>query len=221
MNLAEILDKIDAGNQNPSFTREGHKLPMVNEALSLVAGRFCISKLETTAILTIDPISLDYVSLPDDYDHDLFRIENITDDNAEVNIRTNRRTLQRLFPGTPRPGYVTDVAITEERIYFQPAPHADNTTQDLKIWYYAKPTQYEIGDVDEEPSWIPEDLHRGLIVDFALEKLWALEEDGIDGQKINTLFYQGRHDQALQHMARHVRFNPKQHPAIKRTARFF
>lgn len=219
MNLAEIFTKIEAGNQNPSFTRELVTLPLVNDAIQMVAKRFCCSRLETTAEIVADPTTLNYVALPDNYNHDLYLIIN-TIDNNEVSIRTNRAVLLRLFSKLSTHGYITDATVTEDNLYFAPAPHEDNVEQTLKIFYYCKVDEYEIGDLDEEPAWIPVDLHKGLIVDYVLKALWTLEEDGIDGKKFNTIFYEKQHDKALGSMARHTRWNPRQKPVIKRSASF-
>ena len=221
MNLAEIFTKIEAGNQNPTFTREGFTLSLVNEALRIVSERFCIAALETTSTMQVSPSITDQAALPENYGHDIYRIENVTDNSREVNIRTNRQALETLFPGEPSPGYITDVAIGENYLFFKPAQHADSEDQELKLFYYSSVPDYEIGDLEEEPTWIPADLQRGLIVDYVLMELWGLEEDGIDGQKINTAFYTNRHNKALQDMARHTRFNSRQRPVIKRSASFF
>lgn len=220
MTLAEIFEKVEAGNQNPTFTREDFILPLVNEAIQMVAERFCINELAGEKTITISPSTANYIALPDDYNHDLYLLKNITDNNREINLRPNLLVLERLFPGEPRPGYVTDAAATESMLYFAPALYEAEGDQDLKLYYYTSVDEYEIGDVDETPEWIPKDLHKGLIVDFVLKELWALEEDGIDGQKINTAFYENQHNKALQKMARHTRFNPRCRPVVQRTARF-
>ena len=222
MNLAEIFEKIEAGNQNPSFTREAFSLPLVNEAIQMVAKRFCINELAGEQTLTVSPATSNYIALPDNYNHDLYLVKNISNNNKEVNIRPNIQVLERLFPGEPVPGYITDVAATESRLYFAPALcETETEDQELKIYYYISVDEYGIGDVDEEPEWIPKDLHKGLIVDFVLKELWSLEDDGIDGQKYNTVFYDNQHNKALQNMARHTRFNPRCRPRTQRTARFF
>lgn len=220
MTLAEIFKKVEAGNQNPTFTRADFILPLVNEAIQMVAERFCINKLAGEQTITISPSTANYINLPDDYNHDLYLLKNITDNNREMNLRPNLLVLERLFPGEPRPGYVTDAAVTESRLYFAPALCETEGDQDLKLYYYTSVDEYEIGDVDETPEWIPKDLHKGLIVDFVLKELWALEEDGIDGQKINTMFYENQNNKALQKMAKHTRFNPRCRPVVQRTARF-
>lgn len=219
MTLKEMIAKVKAGNQNPTFTEEDYILPLINQALSMVAKRFCIDELAATAMVTIAAGTSAPVSMPDDYFHDLYQVENSTY-RHEMLIRSNRKVLERLFTGSQATGPVTDVAVVGNSLYFQPSPAMDSD-QTLLLYYYSIIEEYEAEDKDESPEWIPDWLHQGLVVDFVLKELWALEEDEIDGQRVNTAFYENKHNIALQEMAHHTRRTPRQRPVIKRTARFF
>lgn len=222
MTLEEMIAKVKAGNQDPAFSGDDIILPYINQALGMVAKRFCIDALSATASLAIPVGTSDPVSMPDDYSHDLFRVENTTH-NFEVSIRSNQNVLRHLFDGMTQYGYgpITDVAVVDTKLHFKPSPVEEGYDQSLLLFYYSTIDEYEAGDSEESPEWIPEWLHQGLIVDYVLKELWGLSEDGIDGQRVNTAFYEARHNQALQEMQHFTRWTPKQRPIIKRTARFF
>lgn len=219
MTLEEMIAKVKAGNQDPVFSGDDIILPYINHALGMVAKRFCIDALSATSTLVIPVGTSDPVSMPENYSHDLYRVENTTY-NLEVSIRSNQNVLRHLFDGMTQYGQITDVAVVDTKLHFQPNPVAGDD-QSLVLFYYSTIDEYEAGDLEESPEWIPEWLHQGLIVDYALKELWGLSEDGIDGQRVNTQFYEARHNQALQEMQRFTRWTPKQRPVIKRTARFF
>ena len=219
MILEKMISLVESGIQDPSYTLEDDILPLINEALDDAAERFCHADLAKFDTVTILADAAGPVSLPNDYHHDLYRVVNTTF-NRPVSIRSNLAVLESLYDGMTSPGPVQDVAVEGNELFFKPSP-AMATDQVLTLFYYKKIEEFEEGDTDEEPTWIPDRFHRGIVVDYVLKELWALVEDGIDGHKVNTAFYEARHAQALVKLERHTRKNPKQKPVIVRTVRFF
>ena len=218
MILEKIIKDIQTGIQDDSFTVEGHIMPLINEALDLVAYDFCHAGLASTAVINIAAGDTGPAPLPEDYHHDVYRVENETF-KRPVFVRSNIDVLAKLYDELESTGPIDDVAAEGDQLYFEPYP--TTTDQRLKVYYYRKPVEYESIDTDETPEWLPASFHKSLIVDYALKELWALVEDGIDGQKINTSFYNSTYLMGLGRLTRDTRRNPKQNPAIKRTARFF
>lgn len=219
MTLEEMIAKIQAGQQDPSFTVKDDVLPLINEALEEAAKKYCHADLMADHTITVVAGASNPVELPDDYSHDLYRVVNTTF-NRPITIRTNPDVLAKLFDGLNSPGAIVDVAEDGRSLYFRPSPTTE-TEQVLAVHYYKAIEEYEEGDEEETPEWLPKRFHQGIIVDYALKELWALVEDGIDGQKINTAFYEARYERALGKLAKHTKKNPRQRPVIKRTARFF
>lgn len=218
MILSDMISRIQRGIQDPSFTVEDDILPLIQEAIETAAHELPHAALATSDVIDVDAEESGPLSLPEDYHHDVYRVENVTH-NRPVNIRTNVEVLDRLYDGLESPGPIADVAVEGQELYFQPNPATAD--QQLKVFYYAKPEPPEIDDVDYEPEWLPERLHNTIIVDYALKELFGLIEDGIDGQKVNTAFYEARYARGRQQLEKHTRQNPRQKPIIKRTARFF
>jgi len=216
MILSEMISKIETGIQDPSFTAEDDILPLINEALELAADEFPHAGLASPAVIDVTAGDAGMVFLPDDYHHDLYRVRNTTF-NQPVSIRSNLNVLEKLYDGFESSGPIADVAVEGTELYFKPTPVEE--TQQLTILYYKKPVDLEADD--DTPGWLPSRFHQGIIVDYALKELWALIEDGIDGQKVNTAFYESRYEQSRGKLAYYTRRNPRQRPVIERIARFF
>lgn len=214
MNLSDMISKVELGIQDSGFS--GDITSLIQEAIEIAAHDLPHASLATSADLSIAEDDTSPVSLPSDYHHDVYRVVNVTS-NRPVSIRTNLRVLDRLYDGIDTPGYITDVAVEGTELHFQYTPA--NEVQTLRVYYYAQPDLIE--NDDDELDWIPERLHRGIVVDYALKELFSLVEDGVEGQKINTAFYEARYARAWAQLERHTKNNPRQRPVVERSARFF
>lgn len=214
MNLSDMISKIKLGVQDDGLWDD--ITPLIHEAIERAAHDLPHASLATSEVLDIAEDDASPVSLPSDYHHDVYRVVNVTS-SRPVSIRTNLNALDRLYDGIETPGYITDVAVEGTDLHFQYTPA--NEAQELRVFYYAQPTVLTSDDVDLD--WIPERLHRGIVVDYALKELFNLIEDGVEGQKINTAFYEARYARAWEQLKRYTQSNPRQRPVVKRSARFF
>ncbi len=218
MILEKMVEEIERGVQDDSFTLDENILPLINEALGEAAFWFCHEELNQRAEITAlaDPS----VSMPADFHHNLYRVVNLSF-NRPVSIRTNIDVLEDLYEGITTRGVIEDVAVVGTELFFKPGLISATTPQDLKLFYYKKPDELIEGDMALAPGWLPEQFHRGMVVNYVLKELFALIEDGIEGQKVNTEYYQGEYAKAFTKLRYHTRHNSKERPKIRRTARFF
>jgi hypothetical protein len=217
MTLGRIFNLVEQGVQDPSFTREEHILPLVNDFTSEVCSLLPLPMLQVTDDILIEADSLlDYVDLPDEYGRDLFIAFNNTNGRA-VNIRANVRTIERLHHDS-RQGHVTDIAVAGRRLYYRPIPDVD---QDLTVTFYRIPVLIDDAlDEDQAIDGIPSEYNL-VAVDFVLMKLFAVIEDGMDGRKINTERYTEQYGMGLARLADYCRLSPRTRPVHDRSARFF
>ena len=220
MTLGEIFTRIETGIQDPSFTREKDILPLVNGFVSEMSQLFRLPWLqeESSVGIAADP-AVNYISLPSDYDRELYLVHNNTT-SRDCSIRSNVKTLERMYRGWKPNGGITDVAVGKgnRELWFRPLP---TQAQDLTLLYYRKPIVIEdVFDGDVELDGIPEHLSK-FAVDYVLWQLFTLVEDGIEGRPMNTEKYFSRYQLALAEFQEYCKKSPKQIPAIVRTARFF
>lgn len=223
MDLNEMLTRIEVAVDDDRFTVAGNFIPLINEALSELAEQYPINALATSDTITVDAAGASPVSLPDDYLHDVYRVENTTNGGNVVKIRENLNALKSLFDGCTYTGYITNVAIAGDLLHFEPNPTTDVEDQTLTLYYYKQFIPVTVPVDGEEPqtiAWVPDRFQEGLIVDYVLMEIFKLIEDGFDGQKINTAFYQSRYDAAREKFDAYTLTNPRQKPVIKRNAQF-
>jgi len=89
-------------------------------------------------------------------------------------------------------GAVESVVIEATTMWYYKVPSSAET---LTLLYYSGPTELSLDT--SEPTDFPTPLHEELFVNFAAWKIWSLIEDGIDGAKINTSFYERRYNDAV------------------------
>ena len=123
-----------------------------------------------------------FVSLPADYDHDLFEAFSVSQ-NTNLNIRSNLRAMSVLHDAERRVSGSTieDVAVENGLLYCMPIGSADDV---VMCKYYRKPTDIIL--TTESPNCIPDHLHESIIVQYILSLKWLLIEDGIEGARPNT-----------------------------------
>ena len=220
MNVSRIIAKIETGIQDPSFTIEDDILPLVNDFVDEVSELYTVPDLQDQATVSVEASATEnQISMPDNYGRDLYRVYT-TLSLKEVNIRGSIKVLEKLYNGRESTDFIKDVALESKTLWFKPLPVE---AQDLRLFYYRKPEPIEFEDVEDEDTvldGIPSHLAK-IAVDYALKELWALVEDGIDGKKINTLFYTEKYNVGLAKIALYCKEAPKCVPVITRSARFF
>ena len=81
-------------------------------------------------------------------------------------------------------GRVIGVAVYGSRLYFQRIP---STIETLRISFYEQPTAMTL--TTSTPDCLPDHLATQLLLSYSCWKIEAQIEDGIDGHKINTMYW--------------------------------
>jgi hypothetical protein len=105
-------------------------------------------------------------------------------EDGDLQIVSNLESLMRLYPGLAETGDLEVVCCEDAILYYQPIPTAATS---IYCVGYMLPDTLTTGT--DTPDWAPDYLHRELFVYKAAEIAYNLIEDGVDGQKRNTLLY--------------------------------
>jgi len=218
MNFDRVLTLIETGVQDPSFIKEDYILSMVNECVEETSNMFNLPDLQAREVVTISA-GEESVNMPATFARELYRVYNETS-LKEVNIRSNVNVLEEMYDPTQSAGMVKDVAEYNGILWVKPKADLE---QDLNLFFYRKPVpldEDDLDDVDKHLDGIPNHLCQ-VVVDYCLMRLFTLIEDGIEGNKVNSLHYAGLYTAGLAKVEAYCKFTPKQKPRVRRSARFF
>lgn len=96
-------------------------------------------------------------------------------------------------------GDIEHMCIRKGRLVYFPIPTEITTVQ---CKFYTKPIPL-VKD-KEVPDCLPEALHNGLLESFALWKIFATIEDGVEGVKVNTKYYKNEFFETLNSIDEYV-----------------
>lgn len=184
MTLDEMLSELTMILQDSSFDNNLLTADL-DEALLDTATLIKLPALQSSD--TITTLTDDYqVPMPESYHRDLYLVEQPDLNYRPIEILINLKSLDQ-HRTTRRAGkaYVRWCCEQNDIFYYHPIPE---TSQDLTAFFYAKPES--LVDDDEAHLVIPANLHFQVLVCAVAAKRFALIEDGMDGQKVNTAFYQ-------------------------------
>lgn len=221
MNLGQVFSRIEQGIQDPSFTREGDILPRINDFLLEMGRSFRLPAHQSIETVTIpSSATANHVALPTTFSHNLFRVYNRSSVRM-VNVRSGIKALEALYDGMTSKGFIQDVAVDEERLWFRPMPSQGLVDQQLELFFYRKPVLIDdASDDDQLLDGIPEHLVP-VAVDYVLWRLFLTIEDGIMGPPVNTQKYERLFTVGLARFQEYCLDSPKAIPVVARSARFF
>jgi hypothetical protein len=103
----------------------------------------------------------------------------IRSDKAILEIYPNLEELLNYYPLLDEEGSILGVALEGKTLYYQPM--ADDT---IFLVFYTNPP---LLTTDRSiPDWIPDHLHRKLLVHGTAYIIYDQIEDGVEGEKVNT-----------------------------------
>ena len=183
--ISEVSDIIKDDSYGPSEI-----LRRLSECLYFVARRLNFSDLEGEDTITTATDA--YVkALPSDFHHNLFDCWSGTH-NRQLKVHDSKRAINQYLDRLDSGGSVIAVCQDGRNLYYQRQPSVAET---LRLFYYKKPTSLALAG--NLPTYIDDDFHDSLFVNFACWKLYARIEDGVDGEKVNTLYYKKEFYEAL------------------------
>lgn len=181
MNISDIIDYVVGQVQDGSFT-EGFILGLVNEARYLVASSVDLPNLRKSSTVTTTATD-DSVAMPSDYHKKLHWVGS-TVQGKRIGEREgdyyNAMTFHEVFPITQGP--IEAVCVEGSRLLYR--GKADDT---LVLRYYAAPV--DAVSMATEPSEIPSHFQRKILSAYCLREIHADIEDGMEGQKVNTSYW--------------------------------
>ena len=184
MRLSDLIDEVVDIVQDPKLGEPRAKR-LLNEAYQacLYATSDPLPGLEVVAGEIKTVLDKAFAPLPDDFLRDLETVY-VQDQDQKVTVLGSVQLLQSKYPGLAKTGNIEHVAVAAGSLYYQGIP---STRYTLSLNYFRKPTLLA-RDMDE-PSMLPEHLHRRLLVNYACKELFARIEDGMDGRKTNTAYH--------------------------------
>ena len=198
MNLGEMVTEVITVVDDAAYTSTIVK-SLINEAvLDVATGRMFpgstalsppLPNLYTSGdVLTV--VGKSILTLPADFNRDVFQV--IDDSEASIPIRSSLRQFLRLWPDETVAGVVENVVVQGNRMLYRDRPAAAET---LTIHYYKNPTT--LTDDADIPDSVPTQLHRSLLIAYALKEIYNQIEMGIKGPKVDTINYTSIFNQGL------------------------
>lgn len=183
MNLEEMRDEVENLVDDPSFDPDTID-SYLNQMLTYSAGLVNLPTLKR--ISTVDTIvGQAYASisgLDGGFSGVLRRVKN--DEGKEPRIFSNLESLLDVYPTMVEEGAVEAVALEGSTLWYQKIPLSAET---LLLLYFQNPSTLVGGG--DSPGDIPEHLHRKLLVHGAAYMMFDQIEDGIEGEKVNTVHH--------------------------------
>jgi len=160
-------------------------LPLLNEGLRMITGRILLPPLETFATVNTT-LSANTSALPANYQHGLFAAQ---DGVKTLGIKNSKGQMITAFGDLTQAGDVEAVAVVGSSLMYLPIP---STVVPLTIHYYRLPAL--LVALASPEGFTPQNVEFGekAMKHYAAASLWSNSEDGIDGEKVNTLYHEGQ-----------------------------
>lgn len=162
------------------------------ETDTIVGGAYNDVELVVTTLASDSPIEAAraYVSMPDTFQRDLVFV---ADSKAiEIDISNSWIEFMESNPLLSRTGTIYEVVEQAGNLYYQGIP---TDPEVLTVHFYRFPVDMEADD--DTPDGIPLHLQKQLLVNYVCKEIFALIEDGIEGQQVNTMKYLALFQKAL------------------------
>ena len=195
--LSELVTEVNRVVQASSYAT-ATITQFLNDGLEEISGRIRLPSLFASSAFTATT-DASYGSLPSDYYRDLnyvFSSSNEQDVDIYPSYEWLRKEYMSVWDDT---GDVTGVAIDGSNLHYQGIP---STAETIQLHYYTQPTL--LSDDTDTPSCLPMHLARRILVAYCCKELFTLIEDGIDGQKTNTSYWNARFEQLFRELEKHV-----------------
>ena len=184
-----LAEKVAAKIDDRSYTYD-NIVEKLNQGLRWISGKFLLPDLETFEDISTDA-NVNNIPLPRDYQKNL-RWAHSTSYNRRIKVYPSTVQLLRWFSMLDQTGRVIGIAIKGRHLYYQRVPSSSETLR-INYWRYPEPIDARSKKVDCLPYHLVDDL----LVNYACWHIFEEIEDGIEGEKVNTVYYAGRHKGAV------------------------
>lgn len=185
MNFGDMVTEVGILVDDDELTEEmigGY----INQALLDVAGQVFLPSLKRVTTVTTS-LTNSYVSLAaltGGFGGRLVKVINA--DGTSLGVVASLEVLVETYGLLTTAGSVETVCLEGNVLWYAYLPAVAET---LTVLYYSNPA--ELFSDDDTPSDIPEFCHRQLLVNGAAALAFADFEDGLDGEKVNTMSHLG------------------------------
>jgi hypothetical protein len=189
-NLSELVEETKLALQDGGDIEEGRVKLALNEAYKEIVEETEIPSLKkVTTVTTV--VSQAWLNMPEGFSG---KLRYVGDSSGKIQILDNGvEELIESYPSLDTVGDVECVALQGNVLYYQGIP---STATDLVVLYYEDVNDLEAED--DTPDYLPEYLHRELLVNKAATKEYSRIEDGMEGIKVNTVKYATAYEEAKQ-----------------------
>ncbi len=197
MTLEKLITEVQNVIQDNAWT-DAMITTLLNRGLVVVASGIILpEKYQLTPPLpdlyATDTVTTELLSgicdLPDDFNRDLVQVVN--SDNEDIKRYDSFRKFLLEHPEQDS-GDVRVCARHGNRLLYRDIP---TVQESLTVHYYRDPDELESSD--DEPDCIPLVVQKPLLVGYACSQIFNMIEDGIEGQKINTAFWNNEFTQGI------------------------
>jgi hypothetical protein len=183
--VVKVLNKV----QDASYSYDD-VLDTFNQCCLELSGQFLFDDLEVMRDIVTAP-NRGSIPAPSDFQKNL-RYAHSTTHNRQIKVYGSLIKLYREFSQLDQSGVVVGIAVKGRRFYYQRIPSTEET---IRVNYWGYPERMETRY--SKPTFLPVHLVEALLVNYACAEIYSEIEDGIEGQKVNTQFYQSKYDKAL------------------------
>ncbi len=185
--LSEIRDAVISVLNDDSIDEETID-KFINAGYKFCARRVLLPALESAGDVTTVPL-ISEVPIPTSWRFDRNLYAAAISDNPTIKILNSIALLRTKYPrfGTEiLNGDIEFIVLRGANLIYYPVPRTEKT---ITCAFYKRTTPL-VNDNDEPVALSPAD-QEDLLASYALWKIWARIEDGIEGQKVNTAYYKG------------------------------
>lgn len=183
--IERVLFKVEDGN----FSEDDVLLSLDQCALD-IATNCDIKQLATVSELTVVG-GTNTIALPSDFCKELTYGYNKTS-NHPVKVYDSRVLLDKAISTIGTKGNIRHIADDNPDLYCQYTPTND---QVLDIYYHKNPDDLALDG--QFPMWVPSNYIYKLFYHYSVAQLFDIIEDGIEGEKVNTLYHEDRYQEEL------------------------
>jgi hypothetical protein len=196
MNLGRLVAEIQDIIQESAYA-EADIITRINEALvDIAAGLEIPTKQNLTAplpnLFTSGTVSLvntaRYGDMPSGFQRGPITVYSST--TGEIPLLTSFRRYMLDYPTLETGTYLYKAILNGNRLYVYPS-----VTESVTVTYYEEPGA--LSEDTDEPDWLPTQFHRRLVVNMVCRDIFNRIEDGLEGSKPNTQYYQNELDKAI------------------------
>jgi len=196
MNLGRLVSTIQDIVQDSSYS-SATIIDMINDTLvDIAAGMEIPKKQNITApvpgLFTSGTVSLvntaRYGDMPSGFQRGPVTVYSTT--TGEIPLLTSFRRYMLDYPTLETGDYLDKAILNGSRLYVYPS-----VTETVTVTYYATPDT--LSEETDEPDWLPTQFHSRLIVNRVCRDIFNRIEDGLEGSKPNTQYYQNELDNGI------------------------